>query len=56
MKETKFCALTTPYEAEMRKADIPFAEYPRPMLQRDSYICLNGLWDFDIETNARPSG
>ena len=50
MKETKFCALTTPYEAEMRKADIPFAEYPRPMLQRDSYICLNGLWNFDIET------
>ena len=50
MKETKFCALTTPYEAEMRKADIPFAEYPRPMLQRDSYICLNGLWQFEIRT------
>ena len=49
-KETKFCTLTTPYEAEMRKADIPFAEYPRPMLQRDSYICLNGLWDFEIDS------
>ena len=49
-KETKFCALTTPYETEMRKADIPFAEYPRPMLQRDSYICLNGLWDFEIDS------
>ena len=48
-KETKFCTLTTPYEAEMRKADIPFAEYPRPMLQRDSYICLNGRWALDVQ-------
>ena len=48
-KETKFCTLTTPYEAEMRKANIPFSEYPRPMLQRDSYICLNGRWALDVQ-------
>ena len=27
---------------------IPLSEYPRPQLQRDSYICLNGLWDYAI--------
>ena len=25
---------------------IPLEEYPRPQLVRDSYICLNGEWDF----------
>ena len=49
VKETKFCALTTPYEDELSKVDVPFAEYPRPMLQRDSYICLNGKWALDIQ-------
>lgn len=24
-------------------------EYPRPQFQRDSYICLNGEWDFEID-------
>ena len=23
-------------------------EYPRPQLVRDSYICLNGMWDYAI--------
>ena len=23
-------------------------EYPRPQLERDSYICLNGMWDYAI--------
>ncbi len=27
---------------------IPLSEYPRPQLRRDSYICLNGLWDYAI--------
>lgn len=26
----------------------PLPEYPRPQLKRDSYINLNGLWDFTI--------
>lgn len=25
---------------------IPFPEYPRPQLERDSFINLNGLWDY----------
>ena len=26
----------------------PLSEYPRPQLKRDSYICLNGYWDYAI--------
>lgn len=32
----------------MRLEKIPLSEYPRPQLQRESYICLNGLWDYAI--------
>ena len=28
--------------------DIPWQDYPRPQLRRDSYLCLNGLWDFAV--------
>ena len=34
--------LKTDYKVE----GIPHSEYPRPQLQRDSFICLNGLWSF----------
>ena len=27
---------------------IPLSEYPRPQFKRDSYICLNGLWEYAI--------
>ena len=37
--------LTTPFESNM-DADIPWNVYPRPQLKRDSFICLNGPWDF----------
>ena len=26
----------------------PLSDYPRPQLQRDSYICLNGEWEYAI--------
>ena len=26
----------------------PLSEYPRPQLVRDSYLCLNGKWDYSI--------
>ena len=34
--------LKTRYEI----GDIPLSEYPRPQMQRDSYLCLNGEWSF----------
>ena len=27
---------------------VPLPEYPRPQLQRDSWTCLNGWWDYGI--------
>ena len=41
-------ALTTPYEEELKDGEVPFAEYPRPQMRRDSYLCLNGEWDFSL--------
>ena len=26
----------------------PLSEYPRPQFKRDSYICLNGTWEYAI--------
>lgn len=40
--------LTTPFEKDL--TDTPLAEYPRPNLQRDSYLCLNGKWEIKIES------
>lgn len=31
--------------------DHPLPEYPRPYLVRDSYINLNGIWDYEITTS-----
>ena len=28
--------------------DIPHSEYPRPQFVRDSFLCLNGKWDFAV--------
>ena len=30
---------------------IPWDVYPRPTLRRDSYVCLNGWWDFTVTAN-----
>ena len=32
--------------------NIPRNDYPRPQMVRDSFICLNGEWDFEID-NAK---
>lgn len=29
--------------------NIPRAEYPRPQLVREKWLCLNGQWDFEID-------
>lgn len=42
-----FNQLKTPFENDLK--EIPFADYPRPQLRRDSFLCLNGEWDFEIK-------
>ncbi len=39
--------LTTEFSENMDKS-CPWNVYPRPQLKRDSFLCLNGLWDFTI--------
>ena len=44
--------LKTRYEI----GDIPLSEYPRPQMQRDSYLCLNGEWSFGkFKREERPT-
>ncbi len=33
-------------------SDIPWNVYPRPLMKRDSFFCLNGNWDFCICDSA----
>ena len=49
MKKIRTVELTTEYENEL--AEVPFSEYPRPQMVRDSYITLNGKWNFRIENS-----
>ena len=45
-KETaRIAALDTPWTDQ---PEIPWEEYPRPQLKRDSFFCLNGKWRFAI--------
>ena len=43
--------LTTPYASALDKNAV-WTDYPRPQLKRDSYICLNGEWDFAVSGEA----
>lgn len=45
--------LTTAYAENMNKS-CPWQDYPRPAFKRDSYISLNGEWDFCITRNDIP--
>lgn len=40
--------LTTDKEIKTLVGDVPLNQYPRPNLVRNSYICLNGLWQYKI--------
>ena len=42
---TRILDLDTPWTAQ---PEIPWDEYPRPQLKRNSYFCLNGKWQFAI--------
>ncbi|MGB9375375.1 MAG: sugar-binding domain-containing protein [Jiangellales bacterium] len=43
-------ALLTPW-GEALDRDCPLPEYPRPQLQRDSFVCLNGPWEYAITSS-----
>ena len=45
--------LTTPFIEKMDR-DLPWNEYPRPSMVRDSFLCLNGRWDFAISDTGTP--
>ncbi len=41
-------------EAAESLSEIPHREYPRPQLKRDSFLNLNGLWDFCVTKGEAP--
>ncbi len=44
--------LKTEFEKGLDENETPFSDYPRPQMRRDSYLCLNGRWDFALEGKA----
>jgi len=52
MKEI-YETLKTPY-SEVLDKECPWADYPRPSMVRDSYLSLNGQWDFCVGDDNFP--
>ena len=44
--------LLTKYVSEF-DSNNPLNEYPRPQLERDSFLNLNGKWDFKISCDNK---
>lgn len=44
----RFEKLYTKEGEQVLLTDVPWNEYPRPKLKRDSFLCLNGKWQFDV--------
>ncbi|MBR6807501.1 MAG: glycoside hydrolase family 2 [Clostridia bacterium] len=42
-----FATLTTPFEKD-HAPYAPYSMYPRPLMVRESYLSLNGSWDFTV--------
>src|SRR5215471_2516420 len=43
----------TPFTDAAEKAPVPFPEYPRPQMQRNDWMNLNGKWDYVGGKDAR---
>ena len=50
MKPSNYLLLKTSNDS---LPEIPLSEYPRPQLVRDSYICLNGKWEFATSSSEK---
>ncbi len=50
MKKNDFKKLYTEYGEDLSKT--PWNVYPRPQLKRESFLCLNGEWDFEVSKNG----
>jgi len=46
--------LTTPRAENI--PDIPWSVYPRPRMRRESYVNLNGSWEFAVTSGLSPEG
>ena len=44
-----FCDLYTPEGEQI--AQTPWQRYPRPQLRRDSFLNLNGRWEFAVQAD-----
>ena len=44
--------LSTQWTNAAMQAEVPLSEYPRPQLQRNDWLCLNGKWDYQGGKNA----
>lgn len=44
--------LPTQWTKAAHDAAVPLAEYPRPQLRREQWLCLNGKWDYMGGANA----
>ena len=49
-EQPRTTVLDTPWSDQ---PDIPWNEYPRPQLRRDSFFCLNGRWRFAVNGEDR---
>ena len=43
------------FQPEFLSSDTPLAEYPRPQMKRDSYLSLNGKWEYAIRKHPAPA-
>ena len=52
-KTPRLAVLDTDFENDLTENEPPYADYPRPQLRRDSYLCLNGKWSFAVKSGEK---
>lgn len=46
--------MTAAGEKLLKSKQTPWTIYPRPQMRRESYVNLNGMWDFAVQQSAAP--